>query len=249
VVPFDNVGRPLRYIESSVSLTSPPGNLEQYCRNLNLEASLIDLATEIASYIPHLNDWFNGRNVTFQSSISNNPIDALDLQCHASVIECYLLRWLDDHTGEAANALPFPLPHANRPLDAAICVSLLIFVVLVADGLDHSFHPLHFTAIVRLREFLEAATSEDWAPAPQVFVWVVLIGTICARNSSEEVWFAEKFQEVCEQYRIWEFETLMMHAVDILWVGYQLDKSARRVWESDVGKRSKSGTPMMLSPR
>ena len=203
----------------------PPGyepNISRHlldcCRKAEVKETLTDLVESALVLIADLNAWF---------ADPRSPLDPLDIQNYACVLECLLLNWSRDHN------------HPTTPLEDAICVALLIFAVRVTEAFQRQSdqHSLHFVASKRLAKALKATSRYEWCTCPELLLWILAVGTISAEGSSDHPWFMYQLSIACNEFGIVAAESLLARLHCCGWVSFKLDQAVQRTWEGIVKLR------------
>jgi hypothetical protein len=169
----------------------------------------------LLNFASDLNAWFQDASC---------PLDPLDIQNHSSVLECLFLRWLRNDS----NTEP-----VRRPIEEALCIALLIFVVGVSEAVSPNAEPhyLHFTASKRLQEALKAICRQDWMASPDLLLWILSIGAIATLGADESSWFIPQLTLACGEVGIASSTDLIARLQQCVWVGFKLNPVADRLWE------------------
>ena len=149
------------------------------------------------------------------------PLDALDIQNFSCALECLLLAWISEQGALVV------------PLEAGLCVALIIFIVRTTEALKrHSdVHLLHFVVSKRLESALSSTTRENWQACPDLLLWILSVGAISAEGSAESAWFAYQSSLACAEFNINSEEELLYRLNICGWVNYKLDESVHRLWD------------------
>jgi hypothetical protein len=200
----------------------PPGyrpvvseNFIDLCRSVSISESLIEIIQDQLTYAFDLNAWF---------STEGSPLDPLDIQNHASILECLFLRWLrGDDTPQII----------HTAVEVSLCIALLVFVVRAAESIgrrEEDSH-LHHTATKRLQEALSATSRRDWASCPDLLLWILAAGAVSAQGSTECAWLEFQLSAACVEFGIESLDSLIEHLHQCVWVNYKLDMAAERLWD------------------
>ncbi|KAF1840381.1 uncharacterized protein K460DRAFT_296932 [Cucurbitaria berberidis CBS 394.84] len=215
----------LDYISTASFPRHPPGyrpNISQhlidYCRNTGVKESLTDLVESVLILIADLNVWFGD---------PNSPLDPLDIQNFSCVLECMLLKWLRENE------------YLITPLEAALCVALLIFTVRTTEAMKRQsdIHLLHFTASKRLEKALNCTTRSEWHYCPDLLLWILSIGAISAEGSAESNWFVYQTSLACAEFGILSAQALLERLHICGWVSYKLSEAVCHLWDRIVHLR------------
>jgi len=200
----------------------PPGyrpvvseNFIDLCRSTAISESLIEIIQDLLTYTFDLNAWF---------STEGSPLDPLDIQNHASILECLFLRWLrGDDTSE----------RTHTAVEESLCIALLVFVVRASESIGRREEPyhLHYTATKRLQEALSATSRPDWASCPDLLLWILATGAISAQGSTECAWLVFQLSSACAEFGIESLNNLLERLHQCVWVNYKLDMAAERLWD------------------
>lgn len=193
-------------------------HLLTYCRHAGIKGSLTNLVESVLFIIADLNAWFNDPEC---------PLDPLDIQNFSCVIECSLLKWLDDNSSLMA------------PLEDALCIALLIFTVRTTEAMRrHSdVHLLHFTASNRLINALNCTTRSEWQFCPDLLLWILAIGAISADGSSESKWYVYQVSLATAEFGIHSAAEFLERLHLCGWVSYKLNGAVCRLWDRIVHSR------------
>ena len=200
----------------------PPGyrpvvseNFIDLCRSVSISESLIEIIQDLLTYASDLNAWF---------SPEGSPLDPLDIQNHASILECLFLQWLRDNDGPQT---------IHTAVEESLCIALLVFVFRAAESIgrreEHSH--LHYTATKRLQEALSATSRRDWALCSDLLLWILAAGAVSAEGSTECAWLEFQLSIACAEFRIESLDSLIEHLHQCVWVDYKLDMAAERLWD------------------
>ncbi|KAL6159907.1 hypothetical protein ACJQWK_05765 [Exserohilum turcicum] len=215
----------LDFISTAIFPRHPPGyrpnishHLTDYCRYAGIKSSLNALVESVLVLIADLNVWF---------SDPQSPLDPLDIQNFACVLECSLLAWLRENE------------QLVTPLEDALCVALLIFTVRTTEAmkLQSHVHLLHFAASKRLEKALNCTIRTEWQNCPDLLLWILSIGAISADPSPETAWFVYQTSLACAEFGIDSAEMLLERLHLCGWVSYKLNKAVCRLWASVVNLR------------
>ncbi|RAR04167.1 hypothetical protein DDE83_007949 [Stemphylium lycopersici] len=215
----------LDFISTASFPRHPPGyqpnisqHLTDYCRHAGVKASLNVLVESVLVLIADLNVWF---------SDPESPLDPLDIQNFACVLECSLLSWLREHE------------HLVTPLEDALCVALLIFTVRTTEAmkLQSHVHLLHFAASKRLEKALNCTIRTEWQHCPDLLLWILSIGAISAEPSPGSTWFVYQTSLACEEFGILSAEALLERLHLCGWVSYKLNEAVCHLWKRVVNLR------------
>ncbi|KAF2132783.1 hypothetical protein P153DRAFT_173520 [Dothidotthia symphoricarpi CBS 119687] len=215
----------LDYISSACFPHHPLGyspsfsqHLLNYCRHAGVRESLTSLVESVLILIADLNVWFSDPEC---------PLDPLDIQNFSCVLECSLLRWLNDNAS------------LITPLEDALCIALLIFVVRTTEAMKrHSdVHLLHFTASKRLVKSLNCTIRSEWQFCPDILLWILAIGSISADGSPESPWFVYQTSLATAEFGIQSVGELLARLHLCGWVSYKLNDAVCRLWDRIVNLR------------
>lgn len=186
-------------------------HLLNYCRIAQIKDSLTALVESALILIADLNVWFGD---------SNCPLDPLDIQNYACVLECMLLQWLRYNEG------------LTSPLEDALCVALLILTVRTTQALQRrsDAHQLHEHASKRLEKALSATSAEEWAFCPDLLLWILAIGAFSAEGAPEYMWFVYQVSLACETFGVQSAEHLLDRLHLCGWVSFKLDEAVHCLW-------------------
>lgn len=168
--------------------------------------------------IADLNAWFNDPHC---------PLDPLEIQNFACVLECLLLKWLQDNEG------------LMTPLEDALCVALLIFTVRTTEALKrpNDAHLLHFVASMRLEKALSATSRSEWQYCPDLLLWILAIGTISGQGSPQSSWFVYQMSLACSEFGVQSAEALLGRLHYCGWVSFKLDDAVCQLWDKIIHLR------------
>ncbi|KAI4946845.1 hypothetical protein J4E91_007017 [Alternaria rosae] len=186
--------------------------------NIGLKESLNALVELVLFLIADLNVWF---------SDPENPLDPLDIQNFACVLECSLLTWVRKNE------------HLVTPLEDALCVALLIFTVRTTEAFKRQSHVhlLHFAASKRLEKALNCTIRTEWQHCPDLLLWILSIGAISAEPSPESTWFVYQTSLACAEFDILSAEALLERLHLCGWVSYKLNDAVCQLWARVVNLR------------
>ena len=161
--------------------------------------------------IADLNVWFGD---------SNCPLDPLDIQNYACVLECMLLQWLRFNEG------------LTSPLEDALCVALLILTVQTTQALQRrsDAYQLHKLASKRLEKALSATSSDEWRFCPDLLLWILTIGAFSAEGAPEYQWFVYQVSLACKTFGVHSAEHLLGRLHLCGWVSFKLDEAVHCLW-------------------
>ncbi|KAG9382195.1 Fungal-trans-2 domain containing protein [Pyrenophora tritici-repentis] len=193
-------------------------HLTDYCRHAGVKETLNALVESVLILIADLNVWF---------SDPESPLDPLDIQNFACVLECLLLTWLRENE------------QAVTPLEDALCVALLIFTVRTTEAmkLQSHVHLLHFAASKRLEKALNCTIRAEWQHCPDLLLWILSIGAISAEPSPESTWFVHQTSIACAEFGILSAEALLRRLHLCGWVSYKLNEAACHLWDRVINLR------------
>jgi len=215
----------LDFISTAGFPRHPPGyesrisqHLTDYCRSAGLKESLNALVELVLFLIADLNVWF---------SDPESPLDPLDIQNFACVLECSLLTWLRKNE------------HLVTPLEDALCVALLIFTVRTTEAMKQQsdVHLLHFAASKRLEKALNCTIRTEWQHCPDLLLWILSIGAISAQPSPDSTWFVYQTSLACAEFEILSAEALLERLHLCGWVSYKLNDAVCQLWARVVNLR------------
>lgn len=200
----------------------PPGyrpvvseNFIDLCRSASISESLIEIIQDLLTYTFDLNAWF---------STEGSPLDPLDIQNHASILESLFLQWL---RGDDAPQI------IHTAVEESLCIALLVFVFRAAEsigGWEEQTY-LHYTATKRLQEALNATSRRDWTSCPDLLLWILAAGAVSAQGSTECAWLEFQLSAACAEFGIESLDSLIEHLHQCVWVNYKLDMAAERLWD------------------
>lgn len=190
-------------------------HLIDYCRQAQLNASLIQLVESVLILIADLNVWFDD---------PNSSLDPVDIQNYSCVLECLSLNWLRDNE------------NCINPLEDALCVALLIFTVRVTEALGSRGHP-HYAASKRLEKALSATSRYEWTYCQDLLLWILAIGAINAEGSHEFDWFVYQVSVACEEFGVQSAEDLLRRLHLCGWVSFKLDDAVHGLWRKILNLR------------
>ncbi|KAK1917038.1 hypothetical protein P3342_001620 [Pyrenophora teres f. teres] len=201
-------------------------HLTDYCRHAGVKESLNALVESVLILIADLNVWF---------SDPESPLDPLDIQNYACVLECLLLTWLRENEQDVT------------PLEDALCVALLIFTVRTTEAmkLQSHVHLLHFAASKRLEKALNCTIRTEWQHCPDLLLWILSIGAISAEPSPGSTWFVHQTSVACAEFGILSAEALLGRLHLCGWVSYKLNEAACHLWDRVINLRR---TPYYEAP-
>ncbi|KAJ8106426.1 hypothetical protein OPT61_g9545 [Boeremia exigua] len=215
----------LSYIRDGNFPRHPRGYIPNYsqhlinlCRHAGLAESLIELLDSVLILGADLNACYDD---------PESPLDTLDIQNYACVLECLLLAWISERE---------PL---ITPLEGGLCVALLIFTVRTTEALKRpsDVHQLHFVASKRLESALSCTTRTEWQPCPDLLLWILSVGAISAEGSEESAWFVNQCSLACAEFNIDSADALLDRLSLCGWVNYKLDEPVRHLWNRIVHLR------------
>lgn len=186
--------------------------LIDYCRHASVQDSLTELVESVLILIADLNVWFDD---------PNSPLDPLDIQNSACVLECMLLKWLRENED------------FMTPLEDALCAALLIFTVRTTKALNlrqSEVHTLHSAASTRLEKALNCTIGLQWQRCPDLLLWILSIGAISAAGSAESSWFVYQTSLACAEFGILSADALLTRLHHCGWVSYKLNDAVRHLW-------------------
>ena len=168
--------------------------------------------------IADLNVWFGH---------ADSPLDPLDIQNYACILEIMLMSWSRENEGLAT------------PLEDALCVAMLIFTVRVTEAMQRrsDIHSLHFAASRRLETALSATSRYEWNFCPDLLLWILAIGAISAEGSSAYSWFVSQVSLACEEFGIYTAEALLTRLHLCGWVSFKLDDAVHGLWRNIIDLR------------
>lgn len=186
-------------------------HLTDCCRDAGIDKSLHALVKSVLALIADLNVWYGDAEC---------PLDPLDIQNFACVLECSLLLWLRENE------------RVISPLEDALCVALLIFTVRTTEAtkLQSHTHVLHHAASKRLEKALNYTMRAEWRSCPDVLLWILCIGAISAEALPGNTWFDYQTSVACAEFGVTSSESLLKRLHLCGWVSYKLDDAVCRLW-------------------
>lgn len=160
-----------------------------------------------------------------------SPLDPVDVQNYACVVECTLLQWLRSNE------------HIS-PLEDSLCIALLIFTVRTTEALRVSptSHPFHIAANKKLEQALSATSRAEWQRCSELLVYILSIGAISSEGSVESLWFVYQASLACSEYGIQSADMLLERLHMCGWVNFKLDRAVCYLWERITSSRSENQT-------
>lgn len=158
-------------------------------------------------------------NVCF--SDPDSPLDPLDIQNFSCALRCMLLQW--HHENEAI----------QRPLEDALCVAMLIFTVRTTEAIQNLFdaRPLYNVARRQLEKALKTTTRDEWAPCPDLLLWILSIEAVSSGCSSESIWFVQQIALTCEEFGLRTKDDLIHRLHMCGWVKFKLNEAVVNLWD------------------
>ncbi|KAL6705770.1 hypothetical protein ACN47E_006407 [Coniothyrium glycines] len=159
--PYAILYDPNGQIEDYAKLSSTPlqryAHILQPFQHLVTSDTLFSIITSTVLFTSDLTSWYDSRSC---------PIDALDLQKHASLLQYRLFAWYSQSATQAPTS----------PLDQSICLALIIFMVFATDR--HSSIPGSrlSKAVTKLCEALQHTPPLMWSVAPDLLLWTTTMG-------------------------------------------------------------------------
>lgn len=161
---FDASGQIEDY--ASISFRSPHSfaRVLQPVHNVGIDNGLFDILSTITIFISDLTTWYD-------TGIC--PIDAVDLQKHASLLMYRLFDWYERST--SAQSL-------DQSIDQSICLAALIFMVNATEPNTISFGSRLHKAVAKLCASLQNVPILRWSNAPDLLLWVLTMGALGASS-------------------------------------------------------------------
>ncbi|OJD18745.1 hypothetical protein AJ78_01282 [Emergomyces pasteurianus Ep9510] len=114
----------------------------------------------------------------------------------------------------------FPLPAANRPFPR-LC--RMMKAALVAAEVEN------------ITPYNSNRNIHCWSGAPEMLLWVMILGTMAARNTPTEDWFVERTGDVIKVLGIRSWEQLKGKMEMIMWMDCVCDAGGLAVWNEAGG--------------
>lgn len=183
------------------------------CKDLSLDPSLTAIVQDFVTFNTEVNRWF---------ARDARCLDFLDLIMWSSMLSHRLLIQLNKCR-----------PITAQPLDAAVTLALLVFAVRCSESYARGVDPLVFSTVKWLTDSLSALDPEAWSAAPDLHIWVCILGTCAARTMAEEQdWFVSQLVRACKFHGIRTKEELLTRMRRCLWVEQKLDGWVDMLWLS-----------------
>ncbi|CAI6278484.1 unnamed protein product [Periconia digitata] len=190
------------------------------CKVVQVRETLMVVVEAVVTLIADLNSLFSN---------PQSPLDPVDVQNYACVLQCTLLQWLRSNE------------HVS-PLEDALCITLLIFTVRTTEALRVSptSHPFHVAANKKLEQALSATSRANWEMCPELLVYILAIGAISSEGSFESLWFVHQASLACAEYGIQNADMLLERLHLCGWVNFKLDRAVCHLWERIASCRLES---------
>jgi hypothetical protein len=137
-------------------------------RELNIDCSLLKIIFAITVFVADLKDWYEGGICS---------MDSLDMQKHASLLTYRLFQWCRQSEHGAIRG-----PAITNFVDQSVCLALLIFMVNATEPNATSFGPRLSKVVIKLRQSLRQTQMLQWAKAPDLLFWVLIMGALGAKS-------------------------------------------------------------------
>ncbi|KAH7380672.1 hypothetical protein BKA66DRAFT_442215 [Pyrenochaeta sp. MPI-SDFR-AT-0127] len=216
---------------TSISFQSPQsfaGVLRPF-HELGIDRGLFEIISTATIFISDLTVWYEA---------GTSPIDAIDLQKHASLLMYRLFDWYE------GSSLEHPF---DQSIDQSICLATLIFMVTATEPNTISFGLRLHKAVSKLCAALEKAPILQWSNAPDLLLWVLTMGALGSSTlpkSSRPKSHAEPRISFFTEYSRAAFsdrgssgacadlEALLAKMRAGLWIRSIFDERVKRLWVS-----------------
>lgn len=183
------------------------------CKTLSLDPSLIAIVQDFVTFNTEVNRWF---------ARDTRCLDFLDLIMWSSMLSHRLLIQLNKNR-----------PITAQPLESAVTLALLVFAVRCSESYAKGVDPLVFSTVKYLTACLSALEPEAWTAAPDMHIWVCILGTCAARSvPDEQDWFVSQLVKACKFHGIRTKGELLSRMRRCLWVEQKLDGWVDMLWLS-----------------
>ncbi|EGE77220.2 hypothetical protein BDDG_00157 [Blastomyces dermatitidis ATCC 18188] len=115
----------------------------------------------------------------------------------------------------------FPLPAANRPF---VRLSRMMKAALIAAEIEN----------ITPTPANPRITDHCWSSATEMLLWVIVLGTMAARNTPSEDWFVERSRDVIRVVGVGGWEQLKGAMEKVLWMDCVCDVGGLAIW-NEVG--------------
>ena len=167
--PYVLLQHPNGYIDDYASLSTQPrpvvSRIVQQFHDLGVSSTLLDIIGSITIFILDLSAWY---------STGVCPVDALELQKHASLLMYRLFDWYD--------RIPQDGSHATSQ---SVCLALSIFMTNATEPSAPSFGLRLWKAVGKLRSSLQQSPLSHWASVPNLLIWTLTMGALSAQDLSQ----------------------------------------------------------------
>jgi hypothetical protein len=185
-----------------------------FFRDLKLCPDLFDIISNIVVFTGDLSSWLEDRRC---------PVDPLELQKHASLLEYRLIDWFIKEGEE----------EKRNPIDQSICLGLLIFLVKASQPYDPSYRAMILTTVKKLRTALTKVSIFRWADSSDLLLWTLTMGALAAQGSTETGFFA-RYCGVAFVDAGFDEQTNAEELLDRmrkgLWIPMLFDEEAKSLW-------------------
>lgn len=153
------------------------------------------------------------------------PFEPLDLQTRGNMIQVRLLgKYSERKTADASS-----------PLESALCLAALVFTALTFQSRhEPGIQVLHHTALDQLINNLTLTQESEWSVAPDLLLWVLVIGAIGARGSPGLAWFLKRLSSFCFDRKLIAVNDVIERLRPLLWIDRQLNGLLTELWHSSV---------------
>lgn len=229
---YNNNGQIDDYLSISTQCPSSLSHMLQSFHALALDRALFDIISTTAVFTSDLATWY---------STASSPMDALDLQKHASLLMYRLFAWYQ----QSKSALRQHIP----PINQSICLALLIFMVHATEPDTHSFGSRLAKAVGFLRDALENTPVRAWSHAPDLLLWTTTMGGLGAESVPRSAGrYVGLFARYCASaFPIPRHDAEHRSADDLLqsmrglWIPSVFDLRAKNVWRKMGLCRAQAG--------
>jgi hypothetical protein len=230
-VILDTNGQTEDYVTSA---SRPPSTFAQTLRQfreMNIDRSLFKIVVATTLFVADLKVWYEDGTC---------PVDALDLQKHASLLMYRLFQWYQHNGDDSHNTHT-----STNPVDQSICLALLIFMVNATDPTASSSGSRLSKTVIKLRQALCAAHFFQWGRAPNLLFWVLTMGALGAKGlpkthtapngEPESVFFQEHIRFAFAGEALTQdtsTDRLLDKVRTCLWIPSVFDARAEALWVS-----------------
>ncbi|KAI9687079.1 MAG: hypothetical protein M1822_002489 [Bathelium mastoideum] len=196
------------------SVRATESQMLKFCFDLGIDQSLASLLDDLSVLAAQLAHWLDDPQA---------PFEPLDLQTRGNMIQ---VRLLTKYTEAKSTSIP-------SPMENTLCLAALVFTVLVFQSRSTpAAQAVHQTALGQLLDSIQLTQPSEWAKMPNLLLWVLVIGTIGARESSRLPWFLNRLLFFCFDHQLEGVDRILKRIRPLLWVDQQLSGVFAELWNN-----------------